>query len=206
VSVNCNKRKPGSGCSSLEGYNRSHSIFGYSDKCAAVNPSDLSVALAALEAVVNVQGPDGKTRSIPFADFHRLPGDTPERDNDLRHGELITTIDVPRSNFAPHSYYLKVGDRASHSFALVSVAAALELKGNVIKTIRIAMGGVAPKPWRAVEAERSLTGKEATEANYVAAAEAAMKGAMPLEHNEFKVELGKRAIVLALKRASAGKS
>lgn len=206
VSVNCNKRRPGSGCSSLEGINRNHSIFGYSDKCAAVNPSDMSVALAALEATVNVQGAGGKTRAIPFAEFHRLPGDTPERDNTLQHGELITSIDIPKNNYAASSYYLKIGDRASYSFALVSVAAALELNGNVIKKVRIAMGGVAPKPWRALEAEKLLSGKAPTEENFRAAADAEMKAAMPLEHNGFKVELGKRAIVLALKRAAGGKA
>lgn len=204
VSVNCNKRRPGSGCSSLEGYNRSHSIFGFSDKCAAVNPSDMSVALAALDASVNVRGADGKTRVIPFTDFHRLPGDTPQRDNNLEHGELITSIEIPKSNFAPHSYYLKVGDRASHSFALVSVAAALELDGGKIKQVRIAMGGVAPKPWRAFDAEKFLAGKTPSEENFSAAADAEMKAAIPLEHNGFKIELGKRAIVLALKRAAAG--
>jgi xanthine dehydrogenase YagS FAD-binding subunit len=205
VSVTCNKRQPGSGCSSLEGYNRTHSIFGFSDKCAAVNPSDMSVALAALEATVNVLGPGGKTRSIPFVDFHRLPGDTPERDNNLEPGELITSIDIPKNNFASNFYYLKVADRASHAFALISVAAALELNGNVIKQARIAMGGVAPKPWRAFESEKLLVGKLATEENFRAAGGAVMKDATPLEHNGFKVELGKRSIVLALKRAAGVK-
>ena len=206
VSVTCNKRHPGSGCSSLEGYNRVHSIFGFSDKCAAVNPSDMSVALAALEATVNVLGPGGKTRSIPFVDFHRLPGDTPERDNNLEPGELITSIDVPKNNFAPSSYYLKVADRASHAFALISVAAALELKGSVIKQARIAMGGVAPKPWRTFEAEKLLVGKAPTVENFQVAGVAAMKDATTLEHNGFKVELGKRSIVLALKRAASVKA
>jgi xanthine dehydrogenase YagS FAD-binding subunit len=206
VSVTCNKRQPGSGCSSLEGYNRTHSIFGFSDKCAAVNPSDMSVALAALEATVNVMGPGGKTRSIPFIDFHRLPGDTPERDNNLEPGELITSIDIPKNNFASNSYYLKVADRASHAFALISVAAALELNGNVIKQARIAMGGVAPKPWRAFESEKLLIGKAPTDENFRAAADAAMKNATPLEHNGFKVELGNRSIVLALKRAAGVKA
>jgi xanthine dehydrogenase YagS FAD-binding subunit len=206
VSVTCNKRAPGSGCSSLEGYNRTHAIFGLSDKCAAVNPSDMSVALAALEATVNVLGPGGKTRSIPFGDFHRLPGDTPERDNNLEPGELITSIDIPKNNFASNSYYLKVADRASHAFALISVAAALELNGNVIKQARIAMGGVAPKPWRLFESEKLLIGKSPTEENFRAAGVAAMKDATPLEYNGFKVELGKRSIVLALKRAAGVKA
>ena len=189
----------------MDGINRNHAIFGASDKCVAVNPSDMCVALAALDATVSVQGADGKTRSIPFADFHRLPGDTPEIDNNLKHGELVTSIELPRSNFAANSYYLKVRDRSSYAFALVSVAAALEMSGGTIKQARIAMGGVAHKPWRATEAESFLTGKSATEENFRSAADAAMKNAKPLEHNGFKVELGKRAIVLALKRATNGK-
>ncbi|HTK37494.1 MAG TPA: xanthine dehydrogenase family protein subunit M [Pyrinomonadaceae bacterium] len=202
VSMPCNKREPGSGCGALEGINRNHAIFGWSEKCIAVHPSDMCVALAALDAVVNVQDAGGKQRSIPFADFHRLPGDAPEQDNNLRHGELITSIEIPKSNFADASYYLKVRDRASYAFALVSVAAALELAGGKIKQARVAMGGVAHKPWRAGEAEKLLVGKTATEANFAAAADAEMKAAKPFEHNKFKVELGRRAIVLALKRAS----
>jgi xanthine dehydrogenase YagS FAD-binding subunit len=205
VSMPCNKRERGSGCGAFAGINRTHAIFGWSDKCIAVHPSDMCVALAALDAVVNVQGADGKTRSIPFADFHRLPGDTPEKDNNLQHGELITSIDIPKSNFAGNSYYLKVRDRASYAFALVSVAAALDLNGGTIKQARIAMGGVAHKPWRAVEAERFLADKAPTEANFAAAADTEMKGAKTLEHNKFKIELGKRAIVLALKRAAGTK-
>lgn len=205
ISMPCNKREPGSGCGAIGGINRNHAIFGVSDKCVAVNPSDMCVALAALDATVNVQGTDGKTRSIPIADFHRLPGDTPEKDNNLRHGELITSIDLPKSNFAANSYYLKVRDRSSYAFALVSVAAALEISGGKIKNARIALGGVAHKPWRSTEAESFLIGKAANEENFRSAAEAAMKNAKPLEHNAFKVELGKRAIALALKRAMNGK-
>jgi Aerobic-type carbon monoxide dehydrogenase, middle subunit CoxM/CutM homologs len=200
----CNKREPGSGCGAFEGINRMHAIFGWSDKCVAVFPSDMAVALAALDAVVKVQGTDGKERSIPFADFHRLPGDTPEKDNNLNHGELITAIEIPKNNFAGHSYYLKVRDRASYAFALVSVAAALDVSGSKIKEARIALGGVAHKPWRALEAEKFLAGKEATEANFKAAAEAEMKAAKPLEHNKFKVEMGNRAIVRALTQALRG--
>jgi xanthine dehydrogenase YagS FAD-binding subunit len=200
----CNKREPGTGCGALEGINRMHAIFGWSEKCVAVYPSDMSIALAALDAVVKVQGADGKERSIAFADFHRLPGDTPEKDTNLNHGELITAIELPKNNFAGKSYYLKVRDRASFAFALVSVAAALEMNGNKIKQARIAMGGVAHKPWRAIEAEKMLTGKEATEANFKLAAEAEMKLAKPLEHNKFKVELGNRAIVRALQMAMNG--
>ena len=201
ISMPCNKREPGSGCGAMEGINRNHAIFGASEKCIAVFPSDMSVALAALDASVKVQGPDGKSRSIPFTDFHRLPGNSPEKDNTLDHGELITSIDLPKSNFGANSYYLKVRDRSSYAFALVSVAVALELSGGRIKKIRIALGGVAHKPWRAAEAEIFLAGKVPTEENFKAAAEAAFKTAKPLKHNAFKVELGKRAVVVALKRA-----
>ena len=204
VAMPCNKREPGTGCGALEGINRMHAIFGWSEKCVAVYPSDMSIALAALDAVVKVQSANGKERVIPFADFHRLPGDTPERDTNLNHGELITAIELPKNNFAGKSYYLKVRDRASYAFALVSVAAALEMDGNKIKQARIALGGVAHKPWRAMEAEKTLVGKEATEANFKSAAEAEMKKAKPLEHNKFKVELGTRGIVRALQMASSG--
>jgi xanthine dehydrogenase YagS FAD-binding subunit len=200
----CNKREPGTGCGALEGINRMHAIFGWSEKCVAVYPSDMSVALAALDAVVKVQGADGKERSIPFTDFHRLPGDMPEKDTNLNHTELITAIELPKNNFAGKSYYLKVRDRASYAFALVSVAAALEMDGNKIKRARIAMGGVAHKPWRATEAEKMLIGKTADEATFKQAAEAEMKLAKPLEHNKFKVELGNRAIVRALQMAMNG--
>jgi xanthine dehydrogenase YagS FAD-binding subunit len=204
VAMPCNKRAPGTGCGALEGINRMHAIFGWSEKCVAVYPSDMSIALVALDAVVKVQGANGAERSIPFADFHRLPGDNPEKDTNLNHGELITAIELPKNNFAGKSYYLKVRDRASYAFALVSVAAALEMDGNKIKQARIAMGGVAHKPWRATEAEKILVGKEATEANFKQAAEVEMKAAKPLEHNKFKVELGSRAIVRALQMAMNG--
>ncbi len=204
VAMPCNKRAPGTGCGALEGINRMHAIFGWSEKCVAVYPSDMSIALVALDAVVKVQGANGQERSIPFADFHRLPGDNPEKDTNLNHGELITAIELPKNNFAGRSYYLKVRDRASYAFALVSVAAALEMNGNKIKQARIAMGGVAHKPWRALAAEKMLVGKEATEVNFKQAAEAEMKGAKPLEHNKFKVELGNRGIVRALQMAMNG--
>ncbi len=200
----CNKREPGTGCGALEGINRMHAVFGWSNDCVAVHPSDMCVALVALDAVVKVQGKDGQTRSIPFAEYHRLPGNAPEKDNNLKQGELITTIEIPKNNFAAKSYYLKVRDRASYAFALVSVAAGLEMNGNKIKQARVAMGGVAHKPWRAMEAEKFLIGKEATEANFKQAAEAEMKAAKPLEHNKFKVELGKRAIARALTQAMNG--
>lgn len=202
VAMQCNKREPGTGCAAIGGFNRNHAVFGSSNKCVAVNPSDMNVALAALDAIVKVRGADGKDLSIPFADFHRLPGETPEKDNNLQHSDLITSIDLPKNSFAGNSYYLKVRDRASYAFALVSVAAALELSGGKIKQVRLAMGGVAHKPWRAAEAEKLLTGKAPTEENFKAAADAAMKAAKPLEYNKFKVELGRRAIVLALKRAT----
>lgn len=204
VAMKCNKREPGTGCDALEGLNRMHAIFGWSEKCVAVYPSDMAVALAALDATVKVQDASGKERTINFGDFHRLPENAPEKDTNLMNGELITSIEIPKNNFANKSYYLKVRDRASYAFALVSVAAALETDGNKIKNVRVAMGGVAHKPWRAMEAEKMLVGKEATEANFKLAAEAEMKNAKPLEHNKFKVELGKRAIVRALSMAMNG--
>ncbi len=205
VSMPCNKREPGTGCGALEGINRMHAIFGWSEKCVAVYPSDMAVALAALDAVVKVRKADGQERVIPFGDFHRLPGNTPELDTNLTHGELITAIELPQNRFANTSYYLKVRDRASYAFALISVAAALEMErsGKIIQA-RIALGGVAHKPWRALKAEQMLVGKEATEANFKLAAEAEMADAKPLEHNAFKVELGKRSIVRALQMAMNG--
>jgi xanthine dehydrogenase YagS FAD-binding subunit len=201
VAMPCNKRVPGTGCGAKEGINRMHAIFGWSEQCVAVFPSDMAVALAALDAVVKVQNPAGTVRSIPFADFHRLPGDHPEKDNNLQHGELISAIEIPKNNFASHSYYLKVRDRSSYAFALVSVAAALELEGDKISNVRIAMGGVAHKPWRAITAEKMLIGKAATEANFKGAAEAEMEQGRPLEYNKFKIELGKRGIARALQMA-----
>ena len=198
----CNKREPGSGCGALEGLNRYHAILGWSDKCVATYPGDMATALYALDAVVRVQGADGRERSIPIHDFHRLPGETPQKDTNLEHGEIIVAIDLPQSNFAKHSYYLKVRDRASYAFALVSVAAALELDGATIRNARVALGSVAHKPWRSREAEAVLAGKAANEDNFRTAAEAALKDARPLEHNAYKIELAKRAIVRALMRAS----
>jgi xanthine dehydrogenase YagS FAD-binding subunit len=200
----CNKREPGSGCGALEGINRMHAIFGWSEKCVAVYPSDMAIALAALDAVVKVQDTSGKERMINFVDFHRLPEDNPEKDTNLNPGELITAIELPKNNFAGKSYYLKIRDRASYAFALISVAAALEMDGDQIKNVRLAMGGVSHKPWRALEAEKMLVGKAATEANFQAAGDAEMRNAKPLEHNKFKVELGKRAIVRALMQAMNG--
>lgn len=204
ISMPCNKREPGTGCGALAGINRNHAIFGWSEQCVAVHPSDMCIALAALDAVVKVQASDGQARTIPFAEYHRLPGDTPQKDNNLNPGELITSIEIPKKNFANTSYYLKVRDRASYAFALVSVAAALEMDGNLIRQARVALGGVAHKPWRALDAEKFLAGKEATEENFKQAAEIEMSKAKPLEHNAFKVELGKRAIARALTQAITG--
>jgi xanthine dehydrogenase YagS FAD-binding subunit len=200
----CNKREPGTGCGALEGLNRIHAIFGYSDKCVATYPGDMANALYALDATVRIRSANRKERTIPVQDFHRLPGDTPEKDNNLQHGELIVAIELPKNNFANKSYYLKVRDRASYAFALVSIATALEISGNQIKQARIVMGSVAHKPWRSAEAENALVGKPATEETFRQAAEIALKTAKPLKHNAYKVELGKRAIVLALKRAMNG--
>jgi xanthine dehydrogenase YagS FAD-binding subunit len=194
----CNKRNPGSGCGALKGYNRIHAILGQSEQCIATNPSDMNVALAALDAVVRVQGPQGE-REIPFADFHRLPGSTPDVDTNLKEDELITAIDLPPMPFASRSHYLKLRDRASYAFAIVSVAAALELDaGRKISAVRIALGGVAHKPWRAQKAEQQLVGKSADENTFRAAADAELAAAKGYAHNEFKIELAKRSIVRAL--------
>ena len=196
----CNKRDPGSGCSAIEGVNRIHAILGASEQCIAVHPSDMCVALAALEAVVQVRGPQG-ARSILFADFHRLPGNEPHIDTTLRHGEIITSIDLPARGFAEHYAYLKVRDRASYAFALVSVAAALEIDGGTIREARIALGGVAHKPWRVPEAERMLRGQAADEQNFERAAQSWLEGAKGYAHNAFKIDLAQRAIVRALAQA-----
>jgi xanthine dehydrogenase YagS FAD-binding subunit len=195
----CNKREPGTGCGALQGYNRMHAILGASDKCIAVHPSDMCVALAALDASVLVTGPKG-SRKILFADFHRLPGDNPEKDNTLQKGELITGVEVPvNSAFAKHSLYTKIRDRASYAFALVSVAAALDMKGKTIQNARLAMGGVAHKPWRLITAENFLKGKEASVANFQQAASLAMKEARGYGHNDFKLTLAPNTIVHTLK-------
>jgi xanthine dehydrogenase YagS FAD-binding subunit len=199
----CNKREPGTGCGALEGVNRMHAIFGFSDKCIAVHPSDMSVALVALDATVQVSGPKG-SRSILFADFHRLPGDTPQKDTNLEPGELITAVDVPDGPFTKHVHYQKVRERASYAFALLSVAAALDIDGsNTIKAARLAMGGVAHKPWRLTAAEQALVGKPATEETFRQAAAVAMQGAKAFKYNAYKLKLGPNAIVQALKTAAA---
>jgi xanthine dehydrogenase YagS FAD-binding subunit len=192
----CNKREPGSGCSAIGGQNRIHAVLGQSEACIAVNPSDMSVALSALDAVVQVEGPRGK-RAIPIVDFHRLPGDTPSIDTNLQRDELITAVDLPASALAARSHYIKVRDRASYAFALVSAAVALDAPDGTIRSARIALGGVAHKPWRAMSAERSLVGRPASEASFRRAADLAMEGARGYEHNAFKIELAKRTIARA---------
>lgn len=192
--VPCNKREPGSGCPAINGYNRIHAILGASGNCIAVFPSDMCIALAALEAEVNVTGVHGE-RSIAFADFHRLPGDTPQLDNNLQHGEIITSIDLPANGFAGNYSYLKIRDRNSYAFALVSVATGLELNGDIIKEARIALGGVAHKPWRVKEAEDFLKDKSADAENFAAAADIVLQGAEGYKYNSFKIELAKRAII-----------
>jgi xanthine dehydrogenase YagS FAD-binding subunit len=194
----CNKRKPGSGCGALEGYNRIHAILGQSEQCIATHPSDMCVALAALDAIVRVRGANGE-REIAFGDFHRLPRNTPERDTNLAPDELIIAVDLPPMPFAARSHYLKVRDRASYAFALVSVAAALDIGPNKrIKDARVALGGVAHKPWRAHTAEKKLIGQDADEKTFRDAAEAELAPAKGYKYNSFKIELARRSIVQAL--------
>jgi xanthine dehydrogenase YagS FAD-binding subunit len=193
----CNKRDPGQGCDAVDGFNRIHAILGASPSCVATHPSDMCVALAALDARVHVTGSQGE-RTIAFVDLHLLPGDHPEVETTLNPGELITAVELPVLPFAQHSTYRKVRDRASYAFALVSVAAAMELENGTVKNVRLALGGVAHKPWRALKLEASLTGKPAADQSFLAAAEAELADAQPLTHNKFKVELAKRTIVAVL--------
>ena len=197
----CNKREPGTGCSAINGMNRVCGVLGTSESCIATHPSDMCVALAALEAVVRVQGPDGE-RTIKFEDFHRLPGDQPELDNTLQPGELITAIDLPQRGFEKNFTYLKLRDRASYAFALVSVAVGLEMEGDTIKTARFALGGVAHKPWRDQEAEQLLEGQPASPDLFRQVAAKVFAEAKGYGPNTFKIELGRRAIVRALKQAT----
>lgn len=201
VAMPCNKREPNSGCGALEGLNKNHAIFGWSESCVATFSSDMCIALAALDANVKVLGKDGKERLIEFVDFHRLPENDATRDNNLQHGDLILSIELPKATFA-RSHYLKIRNRASYAFALVSVAALFENKGGKISNTRIALGGVAHKPWRAIEAEKFLNGKESTEENFKQAAEIALRDARALSQNAYKITLAKRAIVRALKTAN----
>ncbi|SDP20430.1 xanthine dehydrogenase YagS FAD-binding subunit [Actinopolyspora xinjiangensis] len=198
VTTPCNKREPGSGCSALEGWNRHHAVLGASERCVATHPSDMAVALAALDADVLVEGPDGQ-RTVPVTELHRLPGDEPERDTVLRHGELVTAVELPSLPFASRSRYRKVRDRASFAFALVSVAAAVELVEGTITDVRIALGGLAHKPWRATEAERVLRGAPATEETFRAAADAELAAARTLRDNEFKVPMTRNTLASVLR-------
>ena len=198
----CNKRAPGTGCAALEGYHRTHAILGTSDHCIATHPSDMCVAMAALEAVIHVEGPKGK-RTIPIAEFHKLPGDTPHIENALEAGELVTYVDLPKPIDGAHSVYLKLRDRASYEFALASAAVVVKVEGGHIRYARVAMGGVGTKPWRSHEAEAALNGKSADAATYRKAAEAALAAAKPRTDNAFKVELAKRCLVRSLKLATA---
>jgi len=197
----CNKRAPGTGCAALEGFNRTHAILGTSEHCIATHPSDMCVAMAALEAVIHVEGPKGK-RTIAFADFHKLPGDTPHIENALEPGDLITYVDLPKPVEGAKSTYLKLRDRASYEFALASAAVVTRVEGGHIRYIRVAMGGVGTKPWRSHEAEVALMGKPANAATFKTAAEAALAKAKPQKDNAFKVELARRCLVRALKNAT----
>ncbi|UPK12161.1 xanthine dehydrogenase family protein subunit M [Bradyrhizobium sp. 155] len=203
VGTACNKREPGSGCPAIGGVNRIHAIQGASDHCIATHPSDMCVAMAALEARINVVGPGGE-RTIAFADFHRLPGDAPERDHTLADNEIITSVDLPDSDFGPHHTYLKLRDRLSYAFALVSVAVGLKTEGERITSARIALGGVAHKPWRLPEAEATLIGRGADDAVFGEAAERLLSGARGQGQNNFKIGLARDAIVRALHQAAAG--
>jgi xanthine dehydrogenase YagS FAD-binding subunit len=203
IATPCNKREPGSGCSAIDGLNRINAILGTSDACIAVHPSDMCVALAVLEAKVHVAGPGGE-RAIAFADFHRLPGDTPQRDTNLGADELVTSVELPSRGFAANYTYLKIRDRLSYAFALVSVAVGLELEGGAIKEVRFALGGVAHKPWRNAEAEAALRGRSATETTFAQAADIVLRDAKGFGHNTFKIGLARRAIVRALSQAARG--
>jgi xanthine dehydrogenase YagS FAD-binding subunit len=202
TSTACNKREPGSGCAALDGYNRIHAVLGTSERCIATHPSDMCVALVALDAIVRLSGPRGE-RTVPLTDFHLLPGDHPERETALAPGDLITAVDIPALPFAVRSVYIKVRDRASYAFALASAAVALDVRDGAIHDARIALGGVGTKPWRAREAERILVGRRAEASSYRVAADAALAGAVPRAHNGFKIELAKRTTVRALTRAGA---
>jgi xanthine dehydrogenase YagS FAD-binding subunit len=193
----CNKREPGSGCSAIEGHNKNHAVLGASEHCVATHPSDMAVALMALDAFVNVRGPDGERR-IPIEELYRLPGDEPQRDTTLEHGELITSVDLPPLASAANSKYRKVRERASYAFALVSVAATLEVEDGLVHDARVALGGVAHKPWRATKAEEALRGEPANEANFRAAAEIELEDADPLRDNAFKVPLARNVITRTL--------
>lgn len=203
VTTPCNKRNPGTGCAAVEGHNRDHAILGASEHCVAVHPSDMAVALAALDASVVVLGRQGERR-IPVIELHRLPGNAPERDTVLQHGDLIVAVEVPALPMAVNSAYYKVRDRASYAFALVSVAAALEVRNGQVADVRIAFGGIAHKPWRALRAEAALRGAPATAESYGRAADAELADARPLQHNAFKVPLLRNTLRMVLRRLTPG--
>ncbi len=202
ISFPCNKRTPGSGCSAIKGYNRSNAILGGSDHCIATHPSDMCVAMAALDASIRIEGPDGE-RDIPFTDFHLLPGETPEKETVLKPGELITAVDLPPLSHSARSHYLKVRDRASYEFALASAAVVLNMDNGEIKSGRIALGGVGTKPWRATKAEQLLQGRPSEELYHTVAA-AALEGAKAQTYNGFKIELAKRTLIRALTITAGG--
>jgi xanthine dehydrogenase YagS FAD-binding subunit len=203
VTMPCNKREPGSGCGAIDGHNRMHAILGTSDACIAVHPSDMCVALAILEAKVHVVGRNGE-RAIAFDDFHRLPDDTPQRDTNLNPGEVIVAVELPPAGFAANYTYLKIRDRLSYAFALISVAAGLVVEDSRIKVARLALGGVAHKPWRDTRAEATLEGQAATPAAFSQAADIVLRDARGFSHNNFKIELARRSIVRALTQATQG--
>ncbi len=194
----CNKRNPGSGCAAIDGFNRIHAILGTSEHCIATHPSDMAVAMMVLEATVQIRGPKGE-RAVPLNEFYFVPGSTPNRENVLQPGDLITHVTLPALAGGTRSYYLKRRDRASYEFALASAAVVAQMQGKNLQRVRIALGGVGTKPWRSKEAEQALEGREASEANFRSAAEAALRGAKPLHDNAFKVELAKRTLTRALK-------
>jgi xanthine dehydrogenase YagS FAD-binding subunit len=199
----CNKREPGSGCSAIDGLNRIHAILGASETCIATHPSDMCVALAALDARVRATGPAGE-RTIAFSEFHRLPGSVPQLDTNLYPNEIVTAVELPAQGFPAHYTYLKIRDRLSYAFALVSVAAALELDGGTIRDARVALGGVAHKPWRDTEAEAALRGQTAGQASFARAADVLLHNARGYRHNSFKIELARRGVVRALTQAAHG--
>ncbi|MGH9327414.1 MAG: FAD binding domain-containing protein [Terriglobia bacterium] len=197
----CNKRKPGSGCAALDGFNRIHAVLGGSEHCVATHPSDMAVALVALDALVHIRSSRGE-RTVRIQDFHKLPGSTPHLETVVEPGELVTHVTLPNSPFAAHSAYVKLRDRASYEFALASAAVALDIDGGIIREARVALGGVATKPWRSPEAEQVLTAASADEQTFRAAAEAALGPAKPLQYNRLKIDLAKMALIRALRQAA----
>src|SRR5262245_21511410 len=197
VHASCNRRQPGTGCDALDGFNRGHTVLGVSEQCIATHPSDMCVAMVVLDAAVHTLRADGTARSIPLGEFHRVPGDTPHVEVALEHGELITHIIIPHLPAARRSHYLKVRDRASYEFALASAAVVIDLDGDTIRAARLGLGGIATKPWRAIEAEQILTGRKASDDTFRHAADIALAGAFARAHNHFKIELAKRTIVRA---------